>query len=401
MERTETDALRREFGPAFWAKHEEAYPHTPPRITHVYVEVDNFRDCHQICVRFSHGEPLALCTADSRGVYARYAIPDTRQIHRFIDRLYAEVSAGFQLYLRWQAVRDRMLEQFDLDEYSVLADLAAQEARRLEEMAVQRFPEAARKIQEYVRETPRFREVFSRCHPRARPMFEPVSHAVFDADSLTDNITASEMQTRMRRQEIELRMYETENLMRAQDYNQRALRQRDLEQHQRWQIFHETDSLGLVDYARGTQIAGIRGTGHYRPLSFGQSLHSPYVSREEPSQRAWELLLEHLTPEQRAMLDARGYFEVIGGRTRTTYRINRGTQINIDVMDRGNRRLHRLCFQPRGAPATGDVMLAQKVMLELDEDAALAAAIRHECARGYDAEGRNWSWFTRMVFGEF
>jgi hypothetical protein len=92
--------------------------------------------------------------------------------------------------------------------------------------------------------------------------------------------------------------------------------------------------------------------------------------------RATRLLKVHLTPEQRSQLDRHGYFDVIGGSTGRCYRIARGRVMNVHVIDEERSWMRCLCFEPRGRLPLGDVMLAQKMALELFEDDALRIANR-------------------------
>jgi hypothetical protein len=98
----------------------------------------------------------------------------------------------------------------------------------------------------------------------------------------------------------------------------------------------------------------------------------------EAEDRAMKLLESHLTPEQRETLKTNGYFFVQGGQSRQTYRIKRGRQMNVHIMqsDRPGIELHGICFLPQGGLATGDVMLGQKIALELYEADALRVANR-------------------------
>jgi hypothetical protein len=48
--------------------------------------------------------------------------------------------------------------------------------------------------------------------------------------------------------------------------------------------------------------------------------------------------------------------------------------MNIDEIDHTGEVIRTLCFYPRGRLSAGDVMLAQKVALELFEQEALAIA---------------------------
>ena len=80
-----------------------------------------------------------------------------------------------------------------------------------------------------------------------------------------------------------------------------------------------------------------------------------------------------MSSAQRNQLQLLDYFEVIGGDTRTRYRIHFGTQNNVEMFDHcGN--LTRLCFMPKGHLPTGDTMLAQKLALELCETEAIQIA---------------------------
>jgi hypothetical protein len=96
----------------------------------------------------------------------------------------------------------------------------------------------------------------------------------------------------------------------------------------------------------------------------------------EAHERGIRLLKENLTPAQRQQLEKHAYFEVIGGRTGKRYRIRHGRSMNIDQLDRNGRRVCGWCFFPLGGLVAGDVMLAQKVALELFETEALKIANR-------------------------
>lgn len=92
--------------------------------------------------------------------------------------------------------------------------------------------------------------------------------------------------------------------------------------------------------------------------------------------RAMELLKAHLTPAQRKTFDENKWFIVEGGKTKQQYRIHaRGSvSANVDVV--GEK--YRLCAHAEySSMPYADHLLAQKVMLELDEDAFLRIANRH------------------------
>lgn len=91
-------------------------------------------------------------------------------------------------------------------------------------------------------------------------------------------------------------------------------------------------------------------------------------------QVAEALLRRHLSAGQLGQLQAHGFFDV--ERPGRTYRIHRGRSINIQVLEAG-RTTHRLCFHPGAPMPDADTMLAQKLMLEANEQEALRIAIRH------------------------
>ena len=89
--------------------------------------------------------------------------------------------------------------------------------------------------------------------------------------------------------------------------------------------------------------------------------------------RGMVLLMEHLTPTQREQFARRRYFDVIGGDTGIHYRIRNTRPMNVDVIRHG-RCINRLCFEPEGELVLGDMLLAQKLALELYETQTLARA---------------------------
>jgi hypothetical protein len=96
----------------------------------------------------------------------------------------------------------------------------------------------------------------------------------------------------------------------------------------------------------------------------------------KPEQKADALLKEWLSPAQRSTLHKYGFFEVRGSHTGKCYRIRRGRNMNIYEVGTGQTQVAIWCFGPVGHLPLGDVMLAQKLALETDEQAALAVANR-------------------------
>ena len=91
-------------------------------------------------------------------------------------------------------------------------------------------------------------------------------------------------------------------------------------------------------------------------------------------ERGMRLLKEKLSCEQLKQYERNAFFEVIGGKTGRRYRIRYGRSMNIDQLDKNGRRICGWCFFPRGNLVAGDVMLSQKVALELFEPEALKVA---------------------------
>jgi hypothetical protein len=90
--------------------------------------------------------------------------------------------------------------------------------------------------------------------------------------------------------------------------------------------------------------------------------------------RGMRLLGENLTPAQRAQYAKHEYFDVLGGESGRRYRIRHGFQSNVEQLDSKGRPQRLLCFMPEGDLVIGDVMLAQKLALELFELQTLEVA---------------------------
>ena len=101
-----------------------------------------------------------------------------------------------------------------------------------------------------------------------------------------------------------------------------------------------------------------------------ECLRSPFNDYDLPNQaavaKARGLLERALTPEQRRDLFARRCFYVKG--KRFTYRIREGHAANVDALDSTGRVLSRFCAHPVGRLPVYDVMLAQKLWIETDEN---------------------------------
>jgi hypothetical protein len=113
-------------------------------------------------------------------------------------------------------------------------------------------------------------------------------------------------------------------------------------------------------------------------LSDGRAIYAQIVQNRiaarEAHARGLRLLEENLSPAQRDQYKRCGYFDVVGGETGERYRIRHGFQRNVEQLDKKGRHVCRLCFMPEGKIVIGDVMLAQKLALELFESDTLKIA---------------------------
>ena len=99
----------------------------------------------------------------------------------------------------------------------------------------------------------------------------------------------------------------------------------------------------------------------------------PNIHAARGEGRSLQLLESNLSPEQRKQFALNGFFDVTGGDTGTRYRIYQGRDWFGELNASGARE-RMLCFEPEGTLPTGDIMLAQKMALELFERKALEVA---------------------------
>ncbi len=102
-------------------------------------------------------------------------------------------------------------------------------------------------------------------------------------------------------------------------------------------------------------------------------LYNPTPANEQEV-RGRKLLLEWLSEAQRRQYEERNCFDVTGCHSGKRYRIRHGMGTNVYELDDKGRALTGWCFVPEGYLVTGDVMLAQKIALETDEQGALKVA---------------------------
>jgi hypothetical protein len=113
--------------------------------------------------------------------------------------------------------------------------------------------------------------------------------------------------------------------------------------------------------------------------------------RAEAKERARGLLIEFLTEDQQRTFLDHGWFIVEGGKSKRKYRVraSQGLVGNVDVMhdNDNNRIMHRLCAHVRlGEVPLGDQLLAQKLMLQFDEDRFLRGCQQTRGLGGHHAQ---------------
>jgi hypothetical protein len=117
--------------------------------------------------------------------------------------------------------------------------------------------------------------------------------------------------------------------------------------------------------------AAARANPSYRAV---RELYRSFLHESSPEGRGQALLRRWLMPDQRKLFDAHGYVDVTGCYSGRRYRIYYGVMSNIRELDAHGEPRAGLCLVATESLPPGDIMLAQKIALETDERAALAAA---------------------------
>ena len=106
-----------------------------------------------------------------------------------------------------------------------------------------------------------------------------------------------------------------------------------------------------------------------------------FSTMEEADRKAMELLVRHLTEEQRLEVAARKCFHMRAGDGRT-YRIENGSAHNVVLVDEaGDAMRYCVVFGRHDRLPNADLMLAQKLFLEADPEAFLKMARRQDLRR--------------------
>lgn len=132
----------------------------------------------------------------------------------------------------------------------------------------------------------------------------------------------------------------------------------------------------MIDQAQGRNVDQGPRAWLWRLLFTAQYFCPTPLPSYADELRALRLLKANLSAEQRRQYEKDRSFVVVGGATGCRYRITYGRQLNVLVLDSHGRWANSLCFVPGDPLPVGDIMLAQKLALELFETEALGVANR-------------------------
>jgi hypothetical protein len=130
-----------------------------------------------------------------------------------------------------------------------------------------------------------------------------------------------------------------------------------------------------------TYIYGPSGTQfNYTPISIAEvkaerqaEVAAWLKAEEEALARAERLLLSCLDEIQRDRFQKERVFEVIG-RSRRRYLVEYGWAGNVKILDETGKAVTKLCIHPVRPVPVPDNLLAQKLMIETDEEQFLKTA---------------------------
>jgi hypothetical protein len=106
-----------------------------------------------------------------------------------------------------------------------------------------------------------------------------------------------------------------------------------------------------------------------------------YEQRKLSTEKANQILLEHLTPDQREMVEKNGWFVIEGGKTGKIYRIgSKSIAGNVEELDEKGKVIAKYCCHLPHQYPQSDHLLTQKLMLEWDEEEFLRKANKSNVA---------------------
>lgn len=100
-----------------------------------------------------------------------------------------------------------------------------------------------------------------------------------------------------------------------------------------------------------------------------EEMEELWLEQKVAERRSWEYLLEWLTSKQLEQWQQRNWFDVVGNVTGAVYTIEPPRSFNIvQWCHCGNYPFLRICVVPKRRLPPGDVLVTQKLGLELDEE---------------------------------
>lgn len=149
-----------------------------------------------------------------------------------------------------------------------------------------------------------------------------------------------------------------------------------------WHRYHPEDQIPEERLLRGGREARETPRIEDALRQAGQDLtrHDQERRRESQEQRhqaylrATSLLREALSREQLYQLDNYDAFLVVGSRTQRTYEISMGREHNVYLLNNEGRRTWRYCAHVVDRVPNADNVLAQKFMIECNEQMFLKLA---------------------------
>jgi hypothetical protein len=109
-----------------------------------------------------------------------------------------------------------------------------------------------------------------------------------------------------------------------------------------------------------------------RAFGVDPELVTPDPNKKEADERAKQLLLDHLSEEQKKTFEKDGWFECVGNKTKKVYRIHNYRNINT------LQGKTKYCLVQKSTVPLPDQLLTEKMLIENDEDKFLKVANRFD-----------------------
>lgn len=148
-----------------------------------------------------------------------------------------------------------------------------------------------------------------------------------------------------------------------------------------WVSYEETTTGGVtykLYYQQPQETAEVRQQRIEQEQQRERERQAAYAAelkqREEAVAKAERLLMESLREKQLEEYQEFKRFTVISKDGKRTYRVNKGRIRNVQLIDQGGKVLRTYCGHPQEYVPDEDTMLAQKLLLEHEEERFLKLA---------------------------